>query len=217
MSEAHERPQADGDAPSSRGARTRAKLRKAALEAFGELGWLATRVEDIVTRAGVSHGTFYTYYKNKAEVLDDLVRSSQADIAGLALQAWHADDVRGALERVMGGFLDRYDRDAVIMRTWLQAARDEPAFGALYLASRRLFVERVAENVAATVQASGRGKRLPPMTVASALVAMVEHFAHCWLVLGEEHDRQDAIDSLVLVWGSTLNTLAGFAVVDLED
>lgn len=202
-----------GAGASSRGARTAARLREAAVTAFRELGWQGTRVEDIVQRAGVSHGTFYTYYDNKAAVLDDLVRESQTEVRSLAEAPWEADDVTGALHRIIGGFLDLYRRDAVVMRTWLHAAREDPAFGDLYRESRTLFIARVAENVAAAVAVSGRKDGPPAQTVASALVAMVEHFAYCWAVLEEPHDRDDAVKALVLVWGSTLNALAGFEIV----
>jgi AcrR family transcriptional regulator len=202
-----------GPAALSRGARTAARLRQSAREAFDELGWQATRVEDIVMRAGVSHGTFYTYYENKAAVLADLVGTAQGDFVALASAPWKADDVRGALERIIGGFLDRYAQDRVVMRTWLQASREERRFADLYLESRALFVRRVADNLAAAVAASGRRGGPPALTVASALVAMVEHFAYCWAVLGEEHERSDAVDALVLIWGSALNELAGVEMV----
>lgn len=204
---------AASDTGSSRAARTAARLRQAARAAFAELGWQATRVQDIVQRAGVSHGTFYTYYDSKAAILDDLVRASQADFYALANEPWKADDVRGALERAIGGFLDLYQRDAVLMHAWLQAARDEPAFGALYQELRGRFVDRITEHVAATVAASGRAGTPPARTVASALAAMVEHFAYFWAVLGEPHERDDALATLTLVWGSTLNALAGFEIV----
>jgi len=197
----------------TRGARTAAKLQASAQEAFAELGWNATRVEDVVQRAGVSHGTFYTYYENKATVLDALVRRSQDDFAALAAAPWEADDVRRALARVIGGFLDLYERDVVIMRTWLEAAREDQHFADLYLSMRALFVQRVAEHVAAAVAASGREQLPAAGTVASTLVAMVEHFAYCWLVLGEVHDREHALDALVLVWGGALNALASFELV----
>jgi len=44
---------------------------------------------------------------------------------------------------------------------------------------------------------------------------MVEHFAYCWLVLGEPHERDDAVAALVLVWGGALNALASFRLVRL--
>lgn len=199
--------------PGPRGARTAARLRRAAEEAFGEFGWQGTRVQDIVRRAGVSHGTFYNYYDNRAAVLEELVAESHAAFVALASAPWHADDVRGALERVIGGFLERYRRDAVVMGTWLEAAQHEERFAELYRRSRGLFVERVAEQVASVLAASERTAGPPAHTVAAALVAMVEHFAYCWVVLGEPHEQDDALAALVLVWGGALNELAGFAVV----
>ncbi|MGH7822979.1 MAG: TetR/AcrR family transcriptional regulator, partial [Candidatus Binatia bacterium] len=44
----------------SRRSDTRDRLLQAARDAFGSLGYVATRVDDIVRRAGTSHGTFYT-------------------------------------------------------------------------------------------------------------------------------------------------------------
>ena len=208
-------PVPSGDGPVGRRARTAARLREAGLAAFGELGWSTVRVEDVVRHAGVSHGTFYTYYENKAALLDDLVRASQAEFVALAADAWEADDVRGALERVIAGFLDVYRRDAVIMRTWLDAAREEPGLAELYLTSRALFVRRVAEELDKMLARRARGAP-PAATVASALVAMVEHFAYCWLVLGEPHERNDAVDALVTIWGGALNELAGFEVVSQD-
>jgi len=198
--------------PPTRAERTASRLRLAAREAFAELGWNATRVEDIVRRAGVSHGTFYTYYENKSALLRDLVEASQADLAALAAAPWRGDDVRGALEHVISGVVDLFARDAVVVKTWLQAAREDDAFRDLYVDSRALFVRRVAEHLSAASAASGRRSPTAP-SVAAALVAMVEHFAYLWLVLGEPHDRDDAIAALVLVWGSALNELADTRLV----
>ncbi|HJW36463.1 MAG TPA: helix-turn-helix domain-containing protein, partial [Actinomycetes bacterium] len=40
---------------------TRARLLVAARQAFADLGYARARVEDVVARAGVGHGTFYAY------------------------------------------------------------------------------------------------------------------------------------------------------------
>src|SRR5680860_277716 len=88
----------DDSEPPTRGERTRARLREGARSAFAELGWPGTRVEDIVQRAGTSHGTFYTYYDNKSAVLADLVHGSQTEFVALATAPWEeSDDVRVAL------------------------------------------------------------------------------------------------------------------------
>ena len=197
-----------------RATRTAERLRQAAREAFSDLGWQSTRVQDIVQRAGVSHGTFYTYYPNKAAVLDDLVRFSQADLAALAAQPWEADDVRSALRRIIGGLIDLYERDAPILRSWLDAAREERQFSGLYVELRALYIDRVAENLETVMSMSRRPPATPARTIAAALVAMVEQLCYCWIVLGEQHERTAVIDSLVLIWGSTLNALAGFELVE---
>jgi AcrR family transcriptional regulator len=192
---------------------TAARLRQAALAAFEDLGWQATRVADITRLAGVSHGTFYTYYENKAALAEELIRSSMGELMALASEPWKADDARGALERVIGGFLDVYQRDRVILRTWLEAARENRRFSVRYLEARSAFVDRVAERVVAAAALSGRVEERPARTIASALVAMVEHFAYCWAVLGEDHDRDEAVASLVMIWASTLNEVAGFDII----
>ena len=193
---------------------TAERLLEAARAAFGELGWQATRVQDVVQRAGVSHGTFYTYYTNKAAVLEDLVRFSQADLVALASEPWEAGDVRGELERIIGGVVDLYERDAPVLRSWLAAARDERQFSNLYVELRGLFLARVAENLDSVIALGNRPSATPSRTIAAALVAMVEHLCYCWLVLGETHERDDVIASVILIWGSTLNALAGFDLVD---
>jgi AcrR family transcriptional regulator len=201
---------------SQRGARTAAALRAAAREAFADLGWQATRVQDIVARAQVSHGTFYHYYDNKAAVLEALVRESQTEFAALAAASWQGDDVRAELEGVIGGLLDLYERDAPVLHAWLHAAREERSFAELYGQVRGLYIDRVADNVRGVVEAAGRDQGPDPATVASALVSMVEHFAYTWHVLGEEHTRDDAVAAVVLIWGAALNALAGWEIVKLS-
>ena len=204
-------PAADG--PSARRERTAARIREAAREAFGELGWNATRVEDIVGRAGVSHGTFYTYYENKTAVVVALVGGLQGELQRLVEDPWEAEDVRGAIRRVVAGLLDLYEREAVVLRTWLQAARDEQELGERYRLTRERFVERVSQNVAAVAEAGGRDAGQFALTVAAALVAMVEHLFYSWLVMGEPHRREDVLEAVLLIWGASLNALAGFPVV----
>jgi AcrR family transcriptional regulator len=205
----------DGDRR-SRGQRTAAKLRLAAREAFAELGWQAARVEDIVRKAEVSHGTFYHYYDNKAAVLEALVRESQEEFTAIAAAPWQGDDVRAELERVIGGLLDLYERDAPVLHAWLHAAREERSLAELYGQVRGLYIDRVGENVRGVVEAAGRTDVPNPDTVASALVSMVEHFAYTWHVLGEPHTREDAVDAVVLIWGAALNALAGWEIVKLS-
>lgn len=57
-----------------RGRRTRNKLLEAAEVEFGKKGFHETGIIDITYRAGVSLGTFYTYFESKDEIFRALVR-----------------------------------------------------------------------------------------------------------------------------------------------
>jgi AcrR family transcriptional regulator len=60
------------------------ELLAAALEVFVEKGYHATTISDIVQAAGVTQGTFYLYYKNKADIFSALLREyRQLTISGL--------------------------------------------------------------------------------------------------------------------------------------
>ena len=63
-----------------RGAQTRARLLKAAEEAFGTLGYHRAGISDITLAAGVAQGTFYSYFRNKEDVLRELVRNMGRDV-----------------------------------------------------------------------------------------------------------------------------------------
>jgi len=58
----------------------------AALDSFVERGYAATRLEDVARRAGVTKGTLYLYFPNKAELFKAVVRAvlspRLADMAG---------------------------------------------------------------------------------------------------------------------------------------
>jgi len=50
----------------------------AALEIFAEKGFAAAKLDDIARRAGVSKGTLYLYFKDKAELFQAVVREAVA-------------------------------------------------------------------------------------------------------------------------------------------
>ena len=55
------------------------KLLDAAMVAFDQRGYHATRVNDVVDIAKTSHGTFYLYFSNKEDLLRALVAEAAAD------------------------------------------------------------------------------------------------------------------------------------------
>ncbi len=84
-----------GAPKTARGARTRARIMKAAEQCFGTLGYHKAGITDITRTASVAQGTFYTYFASKEEVLRELVRDM-----GHQVRAHLAAEVRGARDRL---------------------------------------------------------------------------------------------------------------------
>lgn len=53
--------------------RRRTEIIEAAYEVFSTQGYAAAGIADIAERLGIGHGTFYRYFKNKRDILDQVV------------------------------------------------------------------------------------------------------------------------------------------------
>jgi AcrR family transcriptional regulator len=61
-------------------AENRAALLKAARSVFAEIGYGAAGVRDIVRRTDLASGTFYNYFKDKAEIFEAVVREMTLEL-----------------------------------------------------------------------------------------------------------------------------------------
>ena len=102
---------------------TRERLLVAAREAFGKLGFVATRVDDIAEHAGVSHGTFYRYFQDKKDILVGLTHDVAATLYGTAVAppVTAAGSLRAVVRERLGAFVRAYSRDWDVVRTWRHA------------------------------------------------------------------------------------------------
>lgn len=182
---------------------TAERLRDAAREVFAELGYVGARVEDVVRRAGVSHGTFYTYYPNKAAILEALVRGTATRLEAIAAAPWEASDVTAAIERVIGAFLEVYADEVDVIGVWFEAAATEPGFAKLLRDVRHGYVARVAENLAPIAEVGGHD----PRVAASALVGMVEGYATERYEVASAAERTAAVRTLTALWYGGLQQL----------
>jgi AcrR family transcriptional regulator len=75
-------PTAEASAPSRRGRRPppaelverrRTEIIEAAYEVFSTRGYSASGIADIAEKLGIGHGTFYRYFRNKRDILDQVV------------------------------------------------------------------------------------------------------------------------------------------------
>jgi AcrR family transcriptional regulator len=178
---------------------TRAKLLAAARQAFAELGYAKARVEDIVGRAGVGHGTFYAYFPNKRAALAALVDENAATLVELADRPWGVGDVPASLRSVLRGLADLYDADADLIALWKEASVGDPELGRVLDEVRRQFVARIARNVERAAS-QGLARPVHAHTAATALAAMAEQTMFLRAVGKEPLDRDTTVETLADLW-----------------
>lgn len=170
---------------------------------FADHGFVATRVEDIVAAAGVSHGTFYTYFANKSAVLDALIDETAGALLTVVEEPWDGPDVRATIRRVIGRFVDVFAMHADIIRTWFEASAHDRDFLHRLRMVRAEYVDRVAAALAPALA----GSRHDPTHAAGALVAMVEGYASHGLTTDDETARAAVTATLSALWLGGLRQL----------
>ena len=179
-----------------RGERTRLRLRDAARQVFAERGYAAARVEDIVATAGVSHGTFYTYFENKGAALDALIDATAVHLRAVVEEPWEGPDGSRTVEAVIRRFVTVFTQHADVVRVWLEAGANEPHFRDRLTEVRAGYVGRVAEVIRPALS----GTPHDPAVAAAALVAMVEGYAIQGIADEDPQRRAAEVRTLTSLW-----------------
>jgi AcrR family transcriptional regulator len=114
-------------APGGSKPQVRARVLRAALEAFEELGPDRVRVQDIAERAGMSSGHVMYYFGDRDRILMDTLLLSEESLAERRERAVaKADEAAEAIERVTRLYLPTGPRD-VRWALWAQAFARPPS------------------------------------------------------------------------------------------
>ena len=108
----------------AQGRATVKRLLDAGMIEFEERGFHGVRVDDVVQRAGISHGTFYLYFANKEDLFKALLRDALRDmevIAGDFPVVTRDEAGITVLRRWVRQFFDVYADHATVIRILSQA------------------------------------------------------------------------------------------------
>lgn len=190
-----------------RGEQTRDVLLASAREVFWEKGYLDTRVADIVEHAGMSHGSFYTYFDSKEAVLWAIAAdlSDRTVSTGRGVRAEVGGDEVKAIELANRRYLEMYLEHRKVMRLMEDVATFNPEMREARAATRNQFVAAAKRSIE-RLQAAGRiDPGLDPACTATALVAMVSSFAY--QMVSEQtapFDVEVAVTTLTTLWARGL-------------
>lgn len=192
------------DGRTARGRRTAGRLLLAAREVFAAQSYTQARVEDITEAAGVSHGTFYTYFTNRAAVLDALVDEATARLHTVVERPWEGDDLIATVRSVISDSVEVLAAEADVIAAWYDAAATDPHFRARWMTLRQGFSDRVAVHLAPVLLGSAHD----PAVASSALVAMVEGYATDPFTASGSGAHESAVLTLATIWVGGLREMS---------
>jgi AcrR family transcriptional regulator len=161
-----------------RGRRTRDTLVASARRVFESRGYAATRMQDVAAEAGVSHGTVYTWFPGKDELLREVTHAIIGEVVAAASEQHEAPSdpylrLAGATQRFVVG----YRRNARMLAVVEEAASADVTWRAVLDDLRDIYVARTRRTLR-RLQTEGRiAGDVDPDVAAPALTGMVETFA----------------------------------------
>jgi len=183
---------------------TRNTLLRAARRVFAEKGMSGTRVSDIAKEAGVSHGTFYVYFKNKEDILYDVIRPILDEFYEAVSGSWDRGDLHTSVEHAIRTFLEAFSRNADIMPVLLYGEPKDAIVSKLYYDASLLFQRRIRKNLAKAAEEK-LTKDVDIDIATMAMGCMVEDFAYRWFCFSppewrRSFDFDDVCKSLADMW-----------------
>jgi AcrR family transcriptional regulator len=158
----------------AQGRETVRKLLEAGTIEFEERGFNGVRVDDVVKRAGISHGTFYLYFANKEDLFKALLRDALHDmeiVAGDFPVVTSDDTGRRLLRAWVRKFSAAYAAHGTVLRT-LSSAN---APGEMFADGLQLFfslTEAMTTGMTAAAAAAGHHQENAELTAFACLMML---------------------------------------------
>jgi TetR/AcrR family transcriptional regulator, ethionamide resistance regulator len=168
---------------------------------FGDL-----TVDDILTAAGVSRGSFYFYFDSKHDALAELVKRAVAQ-GHDAASPWLANpaDKVTALRTGTTAGAQRWMANAPILRAIVENWRTDPRLTALWLEQMQTFTDAAVAQIKVDPVAVKRLVGVDVIALASSLTWLSERVYYLAAIDIPPFDNQDTVvDTLVHIWASAL-------------
>lgn len=172
-----------------RGEKTRQRLLDAGASVLPARGYHDTRVDDIVTAAGVSHGTFYRYFENKDDFFRGLAEGASTRMIEL-LDELRPDGDVDELRAWLREWFTTYESNGGVISTWQEMQTNEE------LAT---FSMQVAASVLTRLVRVLEGRPFGNPTVdAITLLALIERLPYSVYTL-QFTSQDDAIETMITI------------------
>jgi AcrR family transcriptional regulator len=190
---------------SPRAQRTREKLVRAAAVVFPRMTFLSTRITDITSEAGTASGSFYNYFSSKEEILHAVISEVNERMFDRASPS--VPSGASPMEKIRAetsAYVAAYRADAPMLAILEQVATFSPEFTEMRRETRQKFRSRIERRIVRWQTEGLVAPQLPARYAAGALASMVSNFCYMWLVVGEEYEEYEVVDTLSMMWAQSL-------------
>ena len=189
--------------------RTRSRLLAAARTVFERDGFLAARVVDIATEAGVAHGSFYTYFDSKQRIF----RAVVADFTKLYVNDLGANAPEmTAIQQIERGnrkFYETYLANLRMFELYEEAASYDDEVREHRIAGRKNAENQVRKSIERFQTLGLSPAHINSEIAASCLAAMATQSFYSWHIREDRgYDNDLAVRTLSYLWASALGIRA---------
>ncbi|MGW4720524.1 TetR/AcrR family transcriptional regulator [Nocardia sp. NPDC004260] len=169
---------------------------------FARLGYLETRVDDIVTEAGVARGTFYVYFDSKELIFRAVVLNLITDMRAKVRSRLGAQPRTAveAIESAVRAYVLAFRDHQRLMLMWSEVAGLNPDIEQLRQAEIDLFIDRAEKMILRLQDNRLAALDIDPHYAATALCGMVREFCYQWAKADIDIDADAAAATLSTLW-----------------
>ncbi len=177
--------------------KTRKRILKAAIRAFGRTGYWSTSIDDIARSARVAKGTVYLHFPDKEALFLAVVEHILEQLSQRMLEDTGNQPLRQRIRKRIATYLSFFEEHAVCFHAVTQqhtglTRRFAEIFWKMFMDRCGSIEEEIRRDIAA-----GDLRAVDPRTLLFLIVGMMHGAIHQWFLSGRSYRLTDKTDEVV--------------------
>ncbi|GCE45620.1 TetR family transcriptional regulator [Thermosporothrix hazakensis] len=172
----------------------RRELLKAAVPLFIEKGYIGTTADEIAQAAGVSVGTFYSYFRNKRQVLIAIFLEQLEEIFShirLIDMDFSLDDYRATIRTAVSAAL--LQANMRLRQVWHELVTQDQSLEPYQRLIREYILQELEKKIQVAVE---RGRTWPDLDIEATALVLLSLFDTMSIVVPSEVGTERLIDAI---------------------
>lgn len=177
------------------------KILKAGMEIIGEKGYSAATIDEITEKAGVGKGTFYLYFKDKADLFYSIIEEEFDNLIKETIKA--VEEIDDFFEKIRKGiemYLSLHQKHYLFFKILIQEkpfckGRSFHHFWADFFSRWSIIKEGISQGIK-----EGKIKDMDPDDIIYSLLGILHSHIHRWILSGRKYFLVDKTDTIYQIF-----------------